>query len=56
VLYAIDNPDVNRPGWTDYGQMVEQGWPVRWFFLGLAVVLTSLAAVAYGNRRTPQPL
>lgn len=56
VLYAIDNPDVNRPGWSDYGTMVEQGWPVRWFFLGLAVVLTTLAAVAYGSRRTPQPL
>ncbi len=56
VLYAIDDPDVNRPGWTDYEQVVEPGWPLRWLFLGLALVLTTLAAVVYRNRRSPQPL
>jgi hypothetical protein len=45
VLYAVDDPEVNRPGWTDYEQVVERGWPLRWLFLGMALGLTTFAIV-----------
>ena len=56
VLYALDDPAVNRPGWTSYAQVVKGGWPLRWFLLGLALVLTTLGVVVYRNRRLPRSL
>jgi hypothetical protein len=54
VLYAVDDPGVNRPGWTDYEQVVDHGWPLRWLFLGMALGLTTFAIV-YRNGAPSSP-
>jgi hypothetical protein len=45
VLYALDDPAVNRPGWTDYERVMEQGWALRWLFLGMGLGVTTFALV-----------
>jgi hypothetical protein len=53
VLYALDDPAVNRPGWTDYQWVMEQGWALRWLFLGLGLGLTTFALVYRNAAPTP---
>jgi hypothetical protein len=52
VLYAVDDPAMNRAQWIDYPQRMERVRAFRWILVSLALVLTT-CTIAYQNRRRP---
>lgn len=48
AVYAIVDPNINRPGWIDYSFRLHRGWLACWVALSMTVLLT-VVTTTYGR-------